>query len=189
MFTTILLTVIAVLVVLVLAVLLAAAFRPASFRVARAARIEAPATVIFPFIVDFRRWASWSPYEKRDPAMRRIFGDITSGPGATYGWAGDRNVGEGRMEMTDAEAPSRIQLRLEMIKPFAADNTVEFTLRPDGDATTVTWAMTGAAPLMARVMGLLFNMDRMVGRDFEAGLATLKTQAEREAGSAMRLAG
>lgn len=121
--------------------------------------------------------------------MRRMFGDITSGPGATYGWAGDRNVGEGRMEMTDAEAPSRIQLRLEMIKPFAADNTVEFTLRPDGDATTVTWAMTGAVPLMARVMGLLFNMDRMVGRDFEAGLATLKTQAEREAGSAMRLAG
>jgi hypothetical protein len=168
--------IIAVALVVVLAI---AATRPDTFRVARSTSIKAPPEAIFPLIYDFRNWGAWSPYEERDPDMKRSFGPITKGKGAEYAWEGNRNVGSGRMEITEATAPSKVALDLHMLTPIKADNAVEFTLRPEGDATNVTWAMSGHVPYFAKILHMVINMDRMVGRDFEAGLAKLKAATER----------
>jgi carbon monoxide dehydrogenase subunit G len=171
---------IAILVVLLLgAVLIFAATRPDSFRVQRAASIKAPPEKIFPFINDFKRWGAWSPYEKKDPSMKRSFGGAPEGKGATYAWEGDRNVGEGRMEITDAQAPGRVAIKLDFTRPFEAHNNVVFTMLPKGDATEVTWDMQGPANYVSKLIGVFVSMDRMVGADFEAGLANLKSVAER----------
>ena len=161
------------------AVLAYAATRPDTFRVARATSIKAPPETIFALIDDFRNWGSWSPYETKDPDMKRTFGATTKGKGAEYAWEGDRNVGSGRMEITEASAPSKVALDLHMRTPFKADNTVEFTMEPQGDATNVTWAMNGHVPYFAKILHVFFDMDRMVGKDFEAGLAKFKAVAER----------
>jgi carbon monoxide dehydrogenase subunit G len=169
-----------VVVVLLAAVLTLAATRPDSFRVQRAASIKAPPEKIFALINDFRSWGAWSPYEKKDPAMNRIHSGATSGKGAAYAWDGNKDIGQGRMEITDASPPSRVTIRLDFVRPFEAHNVVEFTLEPGGGATNVTWAMHGPSPYVAKLMGLFLNMDRMIGRDFEAGLANLKTIAEKQ---------
>jgi carbon monoxide dehydrogenase subunit G len=145
----------------------------------RATSIKAPPEKIFPFINDFHRWGAWSPYEKKDPAMTRSFGAATSGKGAAYAWDGNKDVGQGRMEITESSAPSKVAIRLDFVRPFEAHNAVEFTLEPTGDATAVTWRMQGRMPYLAKVFGLFCDMDGMVGKDFEAGLASLKTAAER----------
>jgi hypothetical protein len=168
--------IIAVALVVVLAI---AATRPDTFRVARSTSIKAPPEAIFPLIDDFRNWSTWSPYETKDPNMKRSFGAITKGKGAEYTWEGDRNVGSGRMEITESSAPSKLALDLHMLTPIKADNAVEFTLAPQGDATDVTWAMNGRVPYFAKILHMVVDMDRMVGRDFEAGLAKLKAAAER----------
>ena len=156
-----------------------AATKPDTFRVQRAASINAPAEKIFPLLNDLRAFTLWSPYEKRDPNMRRTYSGAPTGKGAVYEWDGDKNVGRGRIEITDATAPSRVALNLDMLAPFEAHNVVEFTLEPKGDATTVTWAMNGRVPYLAKIAHVFFNMDRMVGQDFEAGLASLKAIAEK----------
>ena len=161
------------------AVLALAALKPDTFRVQRAASIQAPPEKIFPLINDFGRWAAWSPYEKKDPAMKRAFGATTAGKGAVYEWAGDRNVGKGRMEIAESAAPSKVVLKLDFAEPFEAHNIVEFTITPKGGATEVSWDMRGATPYLAKIVHVFFDMDRMVGRDFEAGLASLKALAER----------
>jgi hypothetical protein len=130
-------------------------------------------------ISDFRNWAAWSPYEKKDPAMKKTYSGAPSGQGAIYEWDGDKNVGRGRIEITDASVPSRVALNLDMLAPFKAHNVVEFTLEPKGEFTTVTWAMNGRVPFFAKVLHVFFDMDRMVGQDFEAGLASLKAVAEK----------
>ena len=168
-----------VLVVAVGAVLVLAAMKPDTFRVQRAASIQAPPEKIFPLINDFGRWAAWSPYEKKDPAMKRAFGAATAGKGAVYEWAGDKNVGKGRMEIAESAAPSKVILKLDFSEPFEAHNIVEFTMTPKGGATEVSWDMHGATPYLAKIVHVFFDMDRMVGRDFEAGLASLKALAER----------
>jgi uncharacterized protein YndB with AHSA1/START domain len=162
-------------------VLIYAATRPDTFRVQRTASINAPAEKIFDKLNDFRHWAGWSPYETKDPAMRKTYSGPATGKGAVYEWDGDKNVGQGRIEIAEAAAPSRLVLNLDMIKPLPANNLVEFTLEPRGDNTTVTWAMTGRAPYIAQVMGLFFDMDRMVGKDFETGLSNLKALTEKPA--------
>ena len=166
-------------VVLIAAVLLFAATRPDSIRVTRAASIKASPEQIFPLIADFNRWGAWSPYEKKDPAMKRTLGGASNGKGATYAWEGNQEVGQGRMEIAEATPPSRIAINLDFTKPFEAHNTVEFTLQPQGDATNVTWAMQGPSPYFTKVMGIFIDMDKMIGNDFEAGLANLKSVAER----------
>jgi uncharacterized protein YndB with AHSA1/START domain len=169
----------AIVVAVVVAILGYAATKPDLFRVERSATIKAPPDRIFALIADLRGWSVWSPYEKKDPDMKRAFNGPESGKGAVYEWDGDKNVGHGRMEIVEAAPPTKIVVKLDFIKPFEGHNTAEFTLVPAGDNTTVTWAMYGPSPYVAKVMGTLFDMDKMIGNDFEAGLANLKTAAEK----------
>lgn len=166
-------------VVLVVAVLIYAATRPDTFRVQRVTSIKAPPQKIFPFINDFRNWGAWSPYEKKDPAMKRTFSGAANGQGAVYEWEGNNEVGQGRMEIMETAPPSRVTIKLDFVKPFEAHNIAEFTMDAQGDSTKVTWAMHGPNPFMAKVIHVFFDMDSMVGKDFEAGLANLKALAEK----------
>ncbi|HUL64960.1 MAG TPA: SRPBCC family protein [Burkholderiaceae bacterium] len=164
--------------VLIVGVLVFAASKPDSFRVQRTASIKAPPEKVFALINDLKGWNTWSPYEKKDPAMKRTLSGAPTGKGAIYEWSGNKDVGRGRMEITDAAPPSKVLIKLDFIEPFEAHNTAEFDLLPRGDMTDVTWALYGPSPFIAKVMGLFFNMDTMIGRDFETGLANLKAVAE-----------
>ena len=172
--------VVGVLVVISIAGVLAlAATKSDAFRVERTASIKAPPEKIFALINDLHGWGAWSPYEKKDPAMKRTFSGAASGKGAIYEWDGNKNVGKGRMEITETSPPSRILIKLDFISPFEGHNTAEFTMIPKNDATTVTWAMDGPAPFISKVMQVFLNLDSMIGNDFEEGLANLKTLAEK----------
>jgi uncharacterized protein YndB with AHSA1/START domain len=174
------LVIIAVVLAIVIAVVLVLALtKPDTFRVERAATINAAAEKIFPLISDFGQWMNWSPWEGRDPAMKRTYSGAERGKGAVYAWDGNKNVGSGRMEILEASSPSRIVIKLDFFKPFEGHNTAEFTMLPQGNATNVTWVMHGPAPFMSKVMLVFMNMDRMIGKDFEAGLANLKTITEK----------
>jgi hypothetical protein len=166
-----------IVVVLIVVVLVFAATRPGTFKVERAATIKAPPEKILALINDFRRWAVWSPWEKLDPALERSYSGAASGPGAVYAWRGNNKVGQGRMEIL-ASSPSATTIKLDFLKPFEAHNTADFTLVPQGDSTVLTWAMHGPKPYMAKLMHMFFNMDKLVGGDFERGLANLKAVAE-----------
>jgi uncharacterized protein YndB with AHSA1/START domain len=168
-----------VLAVAIAIVLILAASKPNTFSVQRAATMKAPPERIFALINDFHQWGTWSPWEHKDPAMQRTFSGAASGKGAVYAWDGNRNVGSGRMEILEATAPSKIVIKLDFLKPFEAHNTAEFTMLPQGDATNLTWLMHGPAPLMSKVMQVFMNMDSMIGKDFEAGLANLKQATEK----------
>ena len=171
---------IAVVIVLAVAVVLILALRkPDIFRIQRTATIKAPAESIFTLINDFHRWGNWSPWENRDPAMKRTFGGAESGRGAVYAWDGNKNVGSGRMEILDTSAPSKITIKLDFFKPFEGHNTAEFTMLPQGDATHLVWAMRGPAPFMSKLMQVFMNLDHMIGKDFQAGLANLKKLTEK----------
>ena len=130
---------------LVAGALVLAAMKPDSFRVERVASIKAPPEKVFAQINDFKAWAAWSPYEKKDPAMKRTFGAATAGKGSVYEWDGNKNVGKGRMEITEAASPSRIVIKLDFFEPFEGHNTAEFTMVGKDGVTTVTWAMYGPA--------------------------------------------
>ncbi len=171
-------TAVSVIVILIFAILAIAASRPGSFVVQRATTINAPPERIFPLINDFHSWPLWSPWEKLDPAMKRTYGGAPAGVGAVYEWFGSGKVGAGRMEITDAPAPSKITIKLDFSKPFEAHNTAEFTLASRGAATDVAWAMRGSSPFLFKLMGLFMNMDTMIGKDFGTGLAQLKAVAE-----------
>jgi carbon monoxide dehydrogenase subunit G len=168
-----------VIVVLLLAVLAYAATKPDSMHVQRSVTVKAPPDKIFPLINDFHRWSAWSPYEKVDPAMNKVYSGPAAGKGAVYEWAGNSQVGQGRMEITDAPDPSRVTIKLDFIKPFEGHNVAEFTLVPQADATTVTWTMEGRSPYVAKLMGVFVNMDNMIGKDFETGLSNIKAIAEK----------
>jgi uncharacterized protein YndB with AHSA1/START domain len=172
--------IIAVILAIAIAVVLVLALtKPSIFRVQRTTTVKAPAEKIFPLINDFHQWSAWSPYEHKDPAMKRTYSGAASGMGAVYAWEGDKNVGSGRMEILDASAASKIVIKLDFFKPFEAHNTAEFTMLPQGDATTLTWLMHGPAPFMHRVMQVFMNIDSMIGKDFEAGLDNLKKLTEK----------
>lgn len=174
------LKIISIAIVCVVGVVLAlAASRPDTFQVQRTAVIKAAPDKIFTHINDLRGFGAWSPYEKKDPAMKRTYSGAASGKGAAYAWEGDNNVGKGRMEITESSAPEKIAIKLDFEKPFEAHNIVEFTLLPKGDTTEVTWGMHGPTPYLAKIMHLFFDMDSMVGKDMEAGLANLKTITEK----------
>jgi uncharacterized protein YndB with AHSA1/START domain len=173
-------TIAVIVVVLLAAVLVFAATKPDTFRVQRVTSIKAPPEKIFPYLSDLRSFGTWSPYEKKDPAMQRTFSGPASGKGAVYEWDGDKNVGKGRMEIADAAPPSKVAIKLDFVRPFEAHNIVEFTLAPKGDSTDVTWAMQGPVPYVAKIMHVFVDMDSMVGKDFEAGLASLKAVAEKQ---------
>lgn len=174
------LAIIGVVVVAVIAgILLYAATKPDSFRVQRTVLVDAPPDKISPLIADFKAWPQWSPYEKKDPAMKRTYGAVTAGKGATYAWEGDKNVGQGSMEIVET-GPRKILIKLDFLKPFEAHNVAEFLLEPKANGTTVTWAMYGPSPFMSKVIGTFMNFDDMIGSDFEKGLTALKAAAEKK---------
>ena len=164
-------------VLLIAAALIFAATRPDTFRVQRTTDIAAPPEKIFSLINDFHRWAVWSPWEKKDPAMKRSYSGAETGKGAVYEWVGNGKVGMGRMEIVQSSAPSKIIIKLDFVKPFSAHNMVEFTLEPKSGFTNVTWSMTGDTPYVGKIVQFFFDMDSMVGKDFEAGLVSLKSIA------------
>lgn len=168
-----------VVVVLVAALLIFSATRPDTFRMQRTASIKTPPEKIFPLINDFHSWGSWSPYEKKDPTMKRTYSGAANGRGSAYEWEGNNEVGKGRIEISESSPPFKVTLNLDMIKPIEGHNVVEFTLQTQGDAANVTWAMHGTSSYLAKVMGIFFSVDSMIGRDFETGLANLKAVAEK----------
>ncbi len=168
---------IAVAVIVVLFVLVVAT-RPAEFRVTRSATIAAPAAAVFTRVNDFHHWDAWSTWAKRDLSMKQTHEGAPAGVGAVYSWAGNSKVGEGRMTITESRAPALIRIKLEFLRPFAATNITEFTFNPEGSGTRVTWDMTGKCNFMSKAFGLFMNMDKMVGGDFEQGLANLKAVSE-----------
>jgi len=155
-----------------------AATRPDTFRIQRSAIITAPPEKVFAIINDFQKWPSWSPWQTLDPDMKTTTSGPATGKGAVSSWDGNSKVGAGRTEITESIAPSRITMKLDMARPFEAHNIVEYTLEPKGDTTSVTWAMHGAQPILAKVVSLFMDCDKMVGKDFEQGLANLRALSE-----------
>jgi Polyketide cyclase / dehydrase and lipid transport len=154
------------------------AMQPAEFKVERSMTIAAPDSVLFAQVNDFHNWSAWSPWARLDTAMRQTYEGPGAGTGASYSWAGNRQVGEGRMTITESQPHSRVQIRLEFLKPFPATHTTAFTFTPAAGGTTVTWSMSGENNFMAKAVGLFMSMDQAVGGDFEKGLARLKKVAE-----------
>jgi uncharacterized protein YndB with AHSA1/START domain len=171
---------------LIVAILVYAATKPSTFRYERSAAIKAAPEAIYPLINDLRSHGSWNPFDQ-DPDTKRHFDGAPSGKGSVYEWEGDRKAGAGRIEITESVPASRVQMTLDMKRPMACHNTVEFTLRPQAGVTNVTWALYGPQPYMAKLMGTFINCDKMCGSQFELGLANLKQIAEQR--GAERLAG
>jgi hypothetical protein len=166
--------------ILVIAILLYAWTRPSTFYVERSTVIQAPPEKIFPLVDDFHQWGTWSPWEKLDPAMQRTFSGPESGKGAGYAWQGNKQVGQGNMQITDTAAPNRVTIKLDFIKPFEGHEITEIMLDPAGNgSTTVKWTMQGPNSYLAKLFGVFVNMDKSIGKDFETGLANLKTASER----------
>ncbi len=170
----ILIAVIVIVVVLVVIV----ALQPADFRVTRSALVAAPPAAVFAQVNDFHKWQAWNPWGKIDPAMKQTYEGAPAGSGAVYTWAGNQEVGEGRMTITDTRPSDLVRVRLEFFKPLAAAHTAEFTFMPEGNQTRVTWSMFGEKNFMAKAIHLFINMDRMIGGQFEKGLADMKAAAE-----------
>ena len=159
-------------------VLLYAATKPDTFHVQRSISIQAPPEKIFAILNDFNQSASWSPYEKKDPAMKRAFSGPERGKGAIYQFDGNREVGKGRLTITDTTPSSKVVLALDMLEPFEAHNVVEYTLDANGGSTDVTWAIHGQQPYLGKLMSLFIDCDKMIGKDFEVGLTNLKAYSE-----------
>jgi hypothetical protein len=173
----------AIVVLAIIGLLAYAASLSNSFQVQRSLRIKASPDKIFPLINNMRGMNTWNPFSEADPNIKITYAGPDSGKGARYQWTGNSKVGEGSIEITDVAAPSRVALKLDMLKPIEGHNTVVFTLGPSGDATDVstivTWAMSGERPFIGKVMGVICNMDRMVGGQFEKGLAKLRAIVEK----------
>jgi uncharacterized protein YndB with AHSA1/START domain len=159
-------------------VLVAAAFQPSHFQVRRSTTIAASPERIYPLLNDFHQWSRWSPYERLDPAMQRRYSGAARGVGAVYEWKGNSKAGQGRMAITSAPAPSAVAIQLDFLQPLEAHNVASFTLEPRGGSTEVTWSMDGPTPYVGKIIHLFVDMDRLVGKDFETGLANLKAAVE-----------
>jgi uncharacterized protein YndB with AHSA1/START domain len=147
------------------------------FEVKRETTIAAPRQKVYDLIADFHRWTAWSPWEELDPDLQRTYSGADAGVGSVYEWSGNRKAGTGRMEISAAEPPSRVQIALQFLKPFKSSNTTTFELTEEGGGTHVVWRMVGPKTFLTRVMGLFSSMDKMVGGDFEKGLAKLSDAA------------
>jgi uncharacterized protein YndB with AHSA1/START domain len=168
-----------VLVVGVLAVIVA--MQPSEFRIERSTTIAAPAPAVFAQVNDFHNWPAWSPWAKLDPEAKNSFEGAPAGQGAAFSWAGNSKVGEGRMTITESRPGELVRIKLEFRKPFEATNTAEFTFKPDGARTAVTWSMFGHNNFISRAVFLFVNMDKALGSEFEKGLASMKSAAEASA--------
>ncbi|WP_269931006.1 SRPBCC family protein [Aminobacter sp. HY435] len=176
---TILAIILGIIVLAILAILALAASRPDSFVVQRSTDIAAAPETVFALIDDFHKWRDWSPWEGLDPDLKRKMSGAERGRGAVYEWDGNKKVGSGRMEIVEAFVPSKVAIKLDFFRPFEAHNVAEFTVLPQGQASRVNWMMRGPAPFMTKVMQTVMNFDKMIGKDFEKGLASLKAIAER----------
>jgi hypothetical protein len=163
---------------IVLLLFIVIAGRPDEFKLVRAAKMAAAPSAVFAHVNELRKWENWSPWAKLDPDAKSIFEGPSAGTGAVMRWAGNKKVGEGSMTITESRPGEMIRIRLEFLKPFKATNTAEFTFNPEDGQTTVIWSMTGTNNLFFKAFGLFMNCDDMVGRDFEKGLAQLKSIAE-----------
>jgi uncharacterized protein YndB with AHSA1/START domain len=154
------------------------ALQPSEYRIARSATIAAPASDVFAQVNDFHKWDAWSPWAKLDPNAKTTFEGPSAGEGAVFAWAGNSQIGEGRMTLTQSRPAELIRIRLDFVQPMAGTSTAEFTFKPEGDRTAVTWAMFGQNNFVARAICLFMNQDKMVGGYFEKGLENLKAVAE-----------
>jgi Polyketide cyclase / dehydrase and lipid transport len=166
------------LVVIVVVLVVMIALQPSDFRVARSTPISAAPPAVFAQVNDFHKWEAWNPWGKIDPAMKHAYEGAPAGSGAVYTWAGNNEVGEGRMTIIESRPSELIRIKLEFFKPFAATNTAEFTFKPEGNQTAVTWSMFGDKNFMAKAVHLFMNMDKMTGGQFEKGLVSMKSIVE-----------
>ena len=172
-------TIATVLALLIAAILIYAATKPDSFRIERSTTIKAPSEKVFALINDYKQWEAWSPWEKIDPALKRTYSGAASGVGAIYEWSGNKDIGQGRMEIVESTPSTKVSLKLDFITPFEAHNMVDFTLAQQGDTTTITQAMYGPSPYLSKLMTIFFSMEKMVGGKYEEGLANIKAIAEK----------
>ncbi len=171
-------TILIIVAVVVVLFVIVVALQPADFRVARSAAMSAPATVVFAQVNDFHKWEAWSPWAKLDPAAKNSFEGTAAGTGAIFRWAGNKEVGEGSMTITESRPSDLIRIKLEFLKPFASTCTAEFTFKPEGNQTAVSWSMAGKKNFMSKAVGLFMSCDKMVGGQFEKGLAAMKSVVE-----------
>lgn len=171
-------TIAVVVVLLFVALIIFIATRSDTLHVERSALINAPADVVFAIINDLHQWSLWSPYDKRDPHMQKTFEGAPVGPGASYAWNGNKEVGAGRLTIVDCTPGELVTMRLEFTRPFACQNRVDFKLVPTAEGTRVSWIMEGKNNFVSKAMSLIINMDKMVGTDFEQGLANLNSVAQ-----------
>jgi uncharacterized protein YndB with AHSA1/START domain len=168
-----------VMLIMVAVILVYAATRPDTFRVERTAMIKATPEKIYPYLSDFRKGEAWLPYEKKDPSMKRTHSGAASGKGSVYEFQGNKEVGSGRLEIIDAVPLSRVVIKLDMLKPIAGHDIIEYTLEPRGDSTNFTWTIHGRVPFLGKVLSVFVSMDKMIGKDFETGIANLKAIVEK----------
>lgn len=154
------------------------ALQPSAFRIERSTMIAAPPGKLFARVNDFHAWQDWSPWAKMDPTMKATYEGAPAGAGAIYKWSGNNKVGEGMMTIAESRPTDLIRIKLDFLRPFAASNVAEFTFKPAADGTAVAWAMTGHNGFMSKAVCLFMDMDKVVGADFERGLAAMKAQAE-----------
>jgi len=173
-----LMKIVIVLALIVLGFVGVVATRPSEYRVARTVIMAAPASAAFAQVNDFRNWDAWNPWAHIDPAMKQSYDGPAAGPGAVSAWAGNKEVGEGRMTIMESRPNELIRINMEFLKPFAATSTVEFTFRPEGDRTAVTWSMVGKVNFVGKVVHLFVDMDTMIGTNFEKGLTDMKAVVE-----------
>ena len=164
--------------VLILLFLVIVAIQPSDFRITRSINIAAPAYVVFEQVNDLHKMDAWSPWLEPDPSVKKTYEGLSSGEGAVFAWDGNNQVGEGRLTVTESDPYDLVRIRLDFIKPFATTNTAEFTFEPEGDQTIVTWSMFGKQPFMGKAISLFMDMDKMIGGNFEKGLANMKNIAE-----------
>lgn len=164
--------------VIVIVFVIVVAMQPSEFRIVRNTTISAPAPAVFAQVNDFHHWEAWSPWAKLDPSAKATFEGPSTGIGAIFRWAGNKEVGEGSMTITESRPSDLVRIKLEFLKPFAATNTAEFTFKPEGSQTVVTWNMFGTNNFLAKAVCLFMNMEKMVGGQFEKGLAQMKSVVE-----------
>ncbi len=154
------------------------ATRPTDFAVTRSATYAAPSAAVFAQVNELKKWEAWSPWAKRDPQMKQTYDGPAAGPGSTTYWTGNKDVGEGRMTIVESKPAELVRIKLEFLKPFAATNEAKFAFKAEGGKTTVTWTMTGQNNFIAKAMHLVFDFDKLVGGDFEQGLAGIRSIVE-----------
>jgi Polyketide cyclase / dehydrase and lipid transport len=176
-----LLKILAVVALVIFILVIVIALQPGEFRIARSTKISAPPPVVFAQVNDFRKWQTWNPWGKIDPAMKVSYEGAPAGVGAAYSWSGNNEVGEGRMTIIESRPHELIRVKLEFLKPFAATNTAEFTFKPEANETVTTWSMFGEKNFMAKAIHLFISMEKMIGGQFEKGLTDMKAAAEADA--------